>query len=533
MNEFIKLNVSSEITDALDQIEIFTPTPIQELAIPLLMAKEDVIGQAQTGSGKTFAYAIPMLEQIDFSLKCIQGLVLCPTRELSLQVTKEIEKLAKYFKKFRIATVYGGESYDKQNKELKQKPQIVIGTPGRIIDQMNRGNLDFSSVSYLVLDEADEMLKMGFQEDMETILKSIPENRQTALFSATIPPFIRSVSKKYMKHPQMVQIENKSLTVDTIEQQVYYVKKESKKDLLVRILDYYRFKSVMIFANTKAMVDELVLFLQQEGYLADGLHGDLKQGLRDRVMQSFRNSAVDILIATDVAARGIDIDGIEGIINFDIPQENEIYVHRIGRTARAGASGIAITFATSRSRRKIEEIEEFIHQKIMVMPIPTVKDIQKNNQKKMFEKLVEAMEENKENHDYDALITKLGKMESNPITIIKALLEMVYKQTKKTYADIEPISIRTKDKSLKENKKTYIMQVNLGENDRVKANELVCFLHDKFNIYREHIGKIVIQKKYTYLELQKDAYRFLLIAKNKKWKGKTLNFKVVEGFPKK
>ena len=350
INEFRELNINEAIIEALEKIEITTPTPIQRESIPYLLQGLDCIGQAQTGTGKTFAYSIPLIEKIDSNSKNVQSLVLCPTRELSLQVSKEIDKLAANIKKIRVATIYGGESYEKQFKALKQNPQIIIGTPGRIIDQMNRGNISFANVKYLVLDEADEMLKMGFQDDLQTILETMPKERQTALFSATLPPFIKKICTNYMIDPKMVKIEAQSLTVSAIDQQLYYVKKEQKKDLLVRLLDYYQFNSVMIFANTKAMVDELVLFLQQSGFSADGLHGDLKQGVRDRVMQSFRLSSVDILIATDVAARGIDIDGIEAIINYDLPNENEIYVHRIGRTARAGASGVAISFATTLGR---------------------------------------------------------------------------------------------------------------------------------------------------------------------------------------
>ena len=262
MNEFLNLNINENIVDALTQIDILKPTPIQEMSIPHLLEGKDVIGQAQTGTGKTFAYAIPLLEKLDFNSKRIQALVMCPTRELSLQVSKEIKKLASKINKIKVATIYGGESYEKQFKSLSQKPQVIIGTPGRIIDHLNRGTISFDAVNYLVLDEADEMLKMGFQEDMETILSKMTEDRQTALFSATLPPTIKAISKNYMESPIMVKVEQKTLTVEAIDQYFYYVKKEQKKDLLIRLLDYYNFKSVMIFANTKAMVDELVLFLQ-------------------------------------------------------------------------------------------------------------------------------------------------------------------------------------------------------------------------------------------------------------------------------
>ena len=258
---FNELNVNAGIITALENMEIDTPTPIQEQSIPLLLEGYDVIGQAQTGTGKTFAYAIPLLERIDLNKRFVQALVMCPTRELSLQVSNEISKLSSFLN-VKIATIYGGASYEKQFKELRAKPQIVIGTPGRIIDHLERGTLSFNDVNYLVLDEADEMLKMGFQEDMEKILSGMPSERQTALFSATLPPFIQSISKKYMIFPQTVKIEAKSLTVDKIQQLLYFIKKEQKQDLLVRLLDYYQFNAVMIFANTKSASFEINITLK-------------------------------------------------------------------------------------------------------------------------------------------------------------------------------------------------------------------------------------------------------------------------------
>ncbi|MBQ9124538.1 MAG: DEAD/DEAH box helicase [Acholeplasmatales bacterium] len=546
MNEFINLNISNAIIEALNKQEIYTPTPIQEKSIPLLLEGRDVIGQAQTGTGKTFAYSIPLIENIDEKSKSVEALVLCPTRELSLQVSKEITKLTSGIKRLKVVTIYGGESYDKQYKELKKNPQIVIGTPGRIIDQMNKGNLSFSNIKYLVLDEADEMLKMGFQEDLETILATMPKERQTALFSATLPPFIKSLSKKYMINPEMVKIENKTLTVSLIDQMVYYVKKDSKKDLLIRLLDYYQFKSVMIFSNTKAMVDELVLFLQEAGFKADGLHGDLKQASRDRVMQSFRLNSVEILIATDVAARGIDIDGIECVINFDIPNENEIYVHRIGRTARAGSSGTAITFATNRGKARIAELEAFTKQKITMKEIPTIKDINTSKQKKLYLSIVEGIEENYDNHDYDNLLMKLSKLNSNPMPLLTTLLKMIDTNTEREYPEIETISLKSGKKKSTNNGSKYdsknldklkskayaVIEVNLGEIDKVRPNQLVVYFHDELKIHREHFGKIVIKKKYSYLEIKHDALKYFKKLSSKRWNGRPITYKVVDNLPK-
>lgn len=542
--KFSELNVNAGIITALENMEIDTPTPIQEQSIPLLLEGNDVIGQAQTGTGKTFAYAIPLLERIDLNKRYVQALVMCPTRELTLQVSNEISKLSSYLN-VRIATIYGGASYEKQFKELKAKPQIVIGTPGRIIDHLERGTLSFNDVNYLVLDEADEMLKMGFQEDMERILEGMPENRQTALFSATLPPFIKSISKNYMTDPKTVKIEAKSLTVDRIQQLLYFVKKEQKQDLLVRLLDYYDFSSVMIFANTKSMVDELVLFLQQQGYKADGLHGDLKQANRDRVMQSFRLSSVEILIATDVAARGIDIDGIDAVINYDIPNEQEIYVHRIGRTGRAGASGMAISLATTRQNRTVLELEAYVKTKFERREVPSAKDIKLKNQKNLFEKIMKDLDNTKDNHEYDNLITQIARKTTDPTPVIIRLLEMLDSNIDKEYNPIDTVKPKEAKESTKKGSKSGKKQtnegpkkfayicLNVGRNERVKPNQIVNYLHDEIKVHREHFGKIVIEDDKTYLEVNSIALRFFKDLKNKSLNGKRITYKEVNSIPKK
>ena len=549
--KFSELNVNYGIISALNDMEIDTPTPIQEQSIPLLLEGNDVIGQAQTGTGKTFAYAIPLLERIDLNKRYVQALVMCPTRELTLQVSNEISKLSANLN-VRIATIYGGASYEKQFKELRAKPQIVIGTPGRIIDHLERGTLSFNDVNYLVLDEADEMLKMGFQEDMEKILSGMPTERQTALFSATLPPFIKGIANNYMVNPKTVKIEAKSLTVDRIQQLLYFVKKEQKQDLLVRLLDYYDFNSVMIFANTKSMVDELVLFLQQQGYKADGLHGDLKQANRDRVMQSFRLSSVEVLIATDVAARGIDIDGIDAVINYDIPNEQEIYVHRIGRTGRAGASGMAISFATTRQARLVQELEAYIKNKFERRDIPSAKDIKVHKQKNLFDKIMNNLEAAIDNHDYDNLIAQIAKKTTDPTPIIIRLLEMLDSNVDKDYNPIDTVkpkseretTKKSKDSKGKENKgkksnsndqpkKYSIIMLNVGKNERVKPNQIVNYLHDEIKVHREHFGKIIIEDDKTYLEVNSIAIRFFKDLKNKSFFGKKITYKEVATLPKK
>ncbi|MBQ7641022.1 MAG: DEAD/DEAH box helicase [Acholeplasmatales bacterium] len=548
MSNFRDFKISNAIIEALEEDNIFEPTPIQEGSIPLFLEGYDLIGQAQTGTGKTFAYSIPLIERLNKNSKNVEALILCPTRELSIQVSNEINKLINNDKKIKTATIYGGESYEKQFKELRLNPQIVIGTPGRIIDMMEKKKLSFKNIKTLILDEADEMLKMGFQEDLEKILSEMPEDRQTGLFSATMPAFIKNITKKYMHEPKVVKIEAKTLTVEAIDEKVYFCKRDSKKDLLIRLLDYNQFKCVMIFANTKAMVDELVLFLQKEGFRCDGIHGDLKQNMRDRVMQSFRTSNVDILVATDVAARGIDIDGIDCVINFDVPNENELYVHRIGRTARAGMTGTAITIATSHSKGRISDIENYTKRKIKREEIPSIKDINTTLNKKLYLTILDNVEKYKDIHDYDALISKLARINSDPVPVLNALLKMIdfnkreYKEIKiMRYNDNKDKNKKDKDKKSKSsdnNKKDskeksfVIIETNIGEDDKVRPNQLVNFFHDEYMIHREHFGKIVITKNKTYFEVKKEALRFFSQSK-KKFNNKKLTFKEINTLPKK
>ncbi|MBQ2472181.1 MAG: DEAD/DEAH box helicase [Acholeplasmatales bacterium] len=540
MNDFEKLNVREDIIDCLNKENILVPTPIQEEAIPLLKEGFDCIGQAQTGTGKTFAYAIPLIEGIDPKEHDPKALVLTPTRELGIQVSNEIGKLLLSNKDIKYACIYGGESYDKQRIALSKKPQIIIGTPGRIIDQMERGNLKFNQIRYLVLDEADEMLKMGFQEDLEKILSSMPKDRQTALFSATIPPFIKNVVKNYMNDPKWVKIESKTLTVEAIDQQLYYCKKDSKKDLLIRLLDYNQFHQIMIFCNTKSMVDELVIFLQTQGFRAEGLHGDLKQISRDKVMQSFRNNTIDILIATDVAARGIDIDGIDAVINFDVPNENELYVHRIGRTARAGTSGTAITISTIRNKGRISDLERYTKSKIRVCEIPTPKEIEKSYQKKLYLKIMDAIDKNIDNHEYDNLLMKLARGNSDPMPLLNALVSMIDENKGRQYPEIVVQSVKenrskkdSKEKNKKDSNKTFsIIEINVGQKDGVRPNQMVVYFHDEFKIHREHFGKIIIENKRSFIEVHNEALRFLRNFKGKKFMGRSLNIKIVDSFPR-
>ncbi|MSR66425.1 MAG: DEAD/DEAH box helicase [Pedosphaera sp.] len=373
---FTELGLSEELIKAVGKLGFEQAAPIQAAAIPVLMAGCDVVGQSQTGSGKTAAFAIPAIEKTDPHLRAVQVLILCPTRELAVQVSEEVHKLAIFKRGIHALPIYGGQSYDRQLIGLKQGAQIVIGTPGRVMDHMRRGTLKLEKVKMVILDEADVMFNMGFRDDIEFVLKAVPKERQTVFFSATMPKPIRELIEKFARNPKTVKIEQKTMTVPTVEQCYYEVDRRFKVELLTRIIDIHDLKLGIIFCNTKRMVDELVEHLEAQGYQADGLHGDMSQAMRDRVMNKFRKSGLEFLVATDVAARGIDVDDIQVVFNYDLPYDVEDYVHRIGRTGRAGRSGRAISFVAGREFFQIRNIERFTNMRIHRAKPPTAREVE-------------------------------------------------------------------------------------------------------------------------------------------------------------
>lgn len=511
---FKELPIKETIKEALEGLGFEVPTPIQEQSIPLVLDGLDIIGQAQTGTGKTFAFAIPMIEKINVSESSIQGLILTPTRELTTQVYKEILKLIKYEPKIKVTTIVGGESYDKQFKELAKKPHIIVATPGRIIDHINRGTIDLSKVKLLTLDEADEMLNMGFQEDIETILKTTPKERQTVLFSATIPPFIKKVAKMYQNNPEIVKIDAKELTVDKIEQGYFIVKEEDKPNLLVRLLDLEQPKTAIIFANTKKDVDQIAETLQHNKYMADALHGDLKQSQRNYVMTRFRNKQLNLLIATDVAARGLDINDVELVINYDLPTQDEVYVHRVGRTGRAGKKGKAYSFVSPRKRGMIEFLEKFIKREIKFLDVPTEEQIYKSQTKTFKNQLKSAMSQI-ETIDL-SLVNDLLIDETSKDKLIYALLQDRM-PVQKNYAPIEIYQKYSKSKSNnqknnskfdrnnknKSNNGKYVeLLINLGKEDSINPQKLFKILEKDYGIFSRNIGDIQHYKNETKFELK-------------------------------
>jgi ATP-dependent RNA helicase DeaD len=373
---FSELGLSAEVLKAIDKLGFEQAAPIQASAIPILMSGGDVVGQSQTGSGKTAAFAIPAIEKVDTRQRGVQVLILCPTRELAIQVSEEVHKLALFKSGLHALPIYGGQSFDRQLAGLKQGANIVIGTPGRVMDHMRRGTLKLSGLKIVILDEVDVMLNMGFRDDIEVILQAAPSERQTVFFSATIPRPIQQLIEKYSRNPQQVRIEQKALTVPTVEQVYYEVDRNYKIELLTRLIDIHDLKLGIIFCNTKRMVDELVDHLNAQGYSADRLHGDMTQLMRDRVMNKFRKSGLEFLVATDVAARGIDVDDVQVVFNYDLPYDVEDYLHRIGRTGRAGKSGRAISFVAGREMFQIHNIERFTKVRIQRGKPPTAGQVE-------------------------------------------------------------------------------------------------------------------------------------------------------------
>ncbi|MET3576031.1 DEAD/DEAH box helicase [Bhargavaea ullalensis] len=401
MTKFSELNISDTTQLSLERMGFEEATPIQEETIPLAQDGRDVIGQAQTGTGKTTAFGVPIIEKIDTSNPDIQALIIAPTRELAIQVSEEIYRIG-YGKRARILSVYGGQEIGRQIRALRSRPQIVVGTPGRILDHINRGTMKLQGVQTLVLDEADEMLNMGFIEDINSILENVPSERQTLLFSATMPGPIRRIADNYMKDPQEVRIKAKEMTVENIDQ--YFVKSQEREkfDILTRLLNVQRPELAIIFGRTKRRVDEVAQALNLRGYLAEGIHGDLTQAKRLSVLRQFKENKIDILVATDVAARGLDISGVTHVYNFDIPQDPESYVHRIGRTGRAGKSGIAVTFVTPREMGYLRIVEETTKKKMTPLRPPSEDEALAGQQKLAVTQLKELVEKNELN-DYRIL----------------------------------------------------------------------------------------------------------------------------------
>ncbi|MEW6066320.1 DEAD/DEAH box helicase [Desulforamulus profundi] len=429
MTSFSELGVSKPVIQSLTNMGFEEATPIQEKTIPVALDGRDLIGQAHTGTGKTAAFGIPMIERFTNESEYIQGLVITPTRELAVQVAEELNRIGQV-KGIRTLPVYGGQDINRQIRALKKRPQIIVGTPGRLMDHMERKTIRLLGIKTVVLDEADEMLNMGFIEDIEAILQRIPEERQSLLFSATMPKPIQVLAQRFLKNPVFISIKAKEVTVPSIEQSYIEVQEKQKFDVLCRLLDNQSPDLAIVFGRTKRRVDELYEALNKRGYSAEGIHGDLTQSKRDSVMRQFKEGTIEVLVATDVAARGLDISGVTHVYNFDIPQDPESYVHRIGRTGRAGKKGEAITFVTPREMNHLRVIENLTKHKITRRPVPTIKETIEGQQRLTMEKLLRVVEEG-DFQQYRGLAEDL-LVETDSVTLLAAALKMLTKEPNRT-----------------------------------------------------------------------------------------------------
>lgn len=539
--KFEDLNLDAKILRAVTDMGFEAASPIQAQSIPLELEGLDIIGQAQTGTGKTAAFGIPLLQKVDPKNKKLQAIILCPTRELAIQVSDEIRRLAKYMHAVKVLPIYGGQEIGRQIRSLKDGVQVIIGTPGRVMDHMRRKTLKLDHVHTVVLDEADEMLNMGFLEDMETILSELPEERQTVMFSATMPPAIAEIAKKFQKDPEIVKVVKKELTVPKVTQYYYEVKPKTKVEVMCRLLDMYDPKLTIVFCNTKRQVDDLVQELQGRGYFAEGLHGDLKQMQRDRVMNSFRNGRTDILIATDVAARGIDVDDVEAVFNYDIPQDDEYYVHRIGRTGRAGREGKAFSLVVGKEVYKLREIQRYCKTKIIPQPIPSLNDVTSIK----VEKIMDGVEDIVRDNDLDKIINIVEKRvleeDYTTLDLAAALLKMIMGDDYEDISD-ERTPLRSLDElddyerggrnrsgrssrnSRGGGENTARLFINIGKNQGIKPGDILGAIAGESGMPGRMVGSIDMFDKYTFVEVPREQADIVLQAmKDVKIKGKNVH----------
>lgn len=490
---FGNLALSKKILSAIAEMGFEEPSPIQAKTIPIVLEGRDVIGQAQTGTGKTAAFGIPIMEKMPES-RNIQALVLTPTRELAVQVSEELAKIGKS-KRIKTLPVYGGQAIDRQIRALKFGVQVVIGTPGRLLDHIRRKTIRLSDVKTIVLDEADEMLDMGFIDDIEAILQSVPTVRQTLLFSATMPEPIRALAAKYMQDPVEIAVSREQVTVPLTDQ--FYYETRDKLEGLCRVLDVETNDKVIIFCRTKKGVDELVASLQARGYMADGLHGDLSQAQRDRVMKKFRDGSLEILVATDVAARGLDIENVTHVINYDIPQDPETYVHRIGRTGRAGRKGIAITFIQPREYRQLKLIEKLIKSRIIRSQLPSSADILERQRDVIKSRLARTIEQSSF-ADYHPIVADLAG-EYDALDIAAAALKLMHEGYKEK-AEEKPTFGNTGAES-----GMVRLFINIGRTQKIRPEDIVRTFADEAGIPGNIIGVINIYEKFTFVEVPEDV----------------------------
>ncbi len=531
MENFTNLDLKAELLRAVEESGFSEPTAIQSQAVPVLLSGSDLLAQAQTGTGKTAAFALPLLNMIDPRSKSVQALIMAPTRELANQVCDAVARFGKYTGIETLA-VYGGSPYGRQISRLKAGVQVVVGTPGRLQDLIDKKALVLDEVRFLVLDEADEMLEMGFLDEVEAIIKETPETRQTALFSATLPKIIRTISAKHMRDPQEIVIDKKKVTVDNIRQRFYSVHESDKISVLVRLLEMEEVSSALIFTRTKARADELAEALQTRKIPAEALHGDLRQEVREKVLGRFRRGAVSILVATDVAARGLDINNVSHVFNFDLPMDCEDYVHRIGRTGRAGKTGSAFSFVANREQRKLRDIESFIRKPIEKAAIPSVEDIVKRRKALFVEKIITrlALEET---HQAASIVEEITSYGYSAEHLAAAALQIIQEQENRPALDeIRPREafLPQRDfqsgRSEKNNRRPRVdgrepgmvrLKINRGKSHSISPSSIVGAIANSAGVPGSAIGAIKIHEQRTFLDVSEE-YVETVVRKMSNWK---------------
>ena len=539
---FEKFALSEEILKGIKEMGFEEPSPIQADCIGPLLEGRDVIGQAQTGTGKTAAFGIPMLELVDTTPE-VQGLILVPTRELAIQVSDELSKLGKYKEGIRVLPVYGGTDMRRQLKSLKKGVQIIVGTPGRTMDHLRR-KLKLDQLKMVVLDEADEMFAMGFRDDMKTILDQTNEDKNTCFFSATMGKDIQNFSKLYQKDVISIKIKHKEVTVENIEQYYLEMNNSMKTEILSRLIDIHNPELTIVFANTKRMVDRLVSDLIARGYSADALHGDLKQNQRDQVMKKFRQGDIDILVATDVAARGIDVGNVDVVVNYDLPQDEEYYVHRIGRTARAGKKGKSFTFVSGKDGIKLQQIITYTKAKMEYMKLPTIDDMKENNENFLEKLILEELDKNPNLDRYTPIINRLLREEIGPVEIASVMMKLYddnrlsrehqklnqvdygekfeFNSSQGKKSSKRSNNSRNRSKKRNKSKKSRIF-INKGRRDGVNKKVICGAITSETDLSASKIGKIDIANSFSFAEIPEQNISKVI----RKLDGKKIKNKVV------
>ncbi|MFW6007486.1 MAG: DEAD/DEAH box helicase [Bacillota bacterium] len=525
--KFEELGLSNEILKAVEDIGFEETTRIQTGTIPLILKGKDITGQAQTGTGKTAAFSIPILEKVNPENKNPQAIVLCPTRELAIQVSEELKMLSKYKNRIYSLPIYGGQAIKRQIKALKKGVQIIIGTPGRIMDHMRRGTLKLNNIDFAVLDEADVMLDMGFIDDIETIFKDIPEDRQTLFFSATITKSVLNLSKKYQENSEFVKIAHEKLTVPNIEQYYYEIRRGDKLKVLTRLLDFYSPKLALIFCNTRKMVEKLNIKLQARGFLSDALHGGFNQNQRDRVMGKFRDGIIEILVATDVAARGIDVNDIEVVFNYDIPQDTDYYVHRIGRTGRAGKSGKAVTLVVGKDIYKLRDIQKYTKTKIKRKEIPSLSDVEEAK----FEKFIDSLSDYIKQEHLEKYINLIENQLNDQYSSIEIAAALIKKSLENETDDQEIENVNFGDTGAEPG--MVRLFVNIGKKDKISPRHIVGAIAGETGLAGKLIGAIDVYDNFTFVEVPREkGEEVLKIMKNNYIKGTKINIEPAKPKPK-